>query len=111
MSVYYLAGPYTGRTPRETELNIRKAEDVSAHLWRVGIANVCPHTMTRHMVGVAPEATFLEGMIEIMSRCDEVLLLDGWRGSRGAVIECEKARHMRIPTWDGLAEFLSEVES
>lgn len=91
MQLVFIAGPFRARTPWEIEQNVRLAETVALEVWRKGYACICPHANTRFFQDAAPDELWLRGMIEIMSRCDIVLMVGDWTNSEGAKAEREKA--------------------
>ena len=99
----YIAGPYTAPDGRRVELNVREAEDVAYEVAGLGAMPVCPHTNLRYMS--APIAAFLyPATLELMRRCDAVLMLPWWRNSDGARGEYEEATSLRMPVFLSLAE-------
>jgi len=74
--------------------NIEAARVVARKLWDMGYAVICPHSNTAHFDGPDYEdaAMWLEGDLEILRRCDVVVMLPGWKESRGAVAEHAEAR-------------------
>lgn len=97
MKVAYISGPYRGKTENEVVANIKAAEVVAIKYWRLGYAVICPHKNTALFDGICSEDVFLEGDIEIMKRCDVVVMMKEWRNSSGARKELE------IATRNGLA--------
>ncbi len=91
MKVVYIAGPYRGPNAWDIEQNIRRAEELSLEVWKIGAAALCPHTNTRHFQGAAPDDLWLEGDLEMLRRCDAVLMVPGWQRSQGALAEREEA--------------------
>ena len=102
MKLAYVAGPYRGRTHNDVAQNIAAAREVAAHLWSLGYAVICPHLNSAFMSGVAPEETFLRGGLEMVRRCDLIVLVDGWAGSQGTALEIEEARAHGIPIFSDL---------
>ncbi len=92
MKVAYVAGPFRAENSWEIEQNIRQAEGLALALWRLGYAVICPHTNTRFFQGAAPDSIWLEGDIEIMKRCDVVVMTPDWARSTGATKEHEVAK-------------------
>ena len=88
MRLVYIAGPYRAATPWQVEQNIR-----------AGMFAVCPHANSRHMEGVADDAHFLVGTLELMRRCDAVILTRNWRTSSGALAEVAEATRIGIPVF------------
>ena len=89
MKLAYIAGPYRADTPSGIVANIRAAEAVAIEYWKKGYAVICPHKNTALFDGLCPDETWLEGDIEIMKRCDVVVMVPGWEKSAGA---CEEYR-------------------
>lgn len=87
--VVYVAGPFRGPNHWEVEQNIRRAEEVALACWRLGFPTICPHTNTRFFDGAAEDHLWLEGDIEILKRCDIVVLTPDWERSSGARAEVE----------------------
>jgi nucleoside 2-deoxyribosyltransferase len=102
MKVVYVAGPYRGRSAWEIEQNIRKAEELALEVWRSGAAAICPHANTRYFQGAAPDAVWLDGDLEILARCDAVILVDGWGMSEGTTAEIRFAKETGIPVFKTL---------
>jgi len=103
MKVVYIAGPYRARTVFGRVLNILRARSEAKKWWAMGYAVVCPHMNSALFDRIAPETTFLDGYLEILCRCDELVLLKSWKKSAGSVIEKRVAvqRDMRIHYADG----------
>lgn len=88
MRVAYIAGPY--RDPRGAyyvRQNIRVAEEAALALWRAGFAVICPHMNTALFDGAADDAVWLAGDLEIIKRCDFVVMVGDWNRSEGAMAE------------------------
>jgi nucleoside 2-deoxyribosyltransferase len=99
VKVIYIAGKYRGPNAWAIEQNIRAAEDVAARVWAMGHVALCPHANSRHMDGVASDEVFLAGTLELMRRCDAVVLVWNWEGSEGACAEVAEARRRGIPVF------------
>ncbi len=104
MKVIYIAGPFRGPSAWDIEQNIRRAEELALEVWRSGNAAICPHTNTRFFQGAADDKVWLDGDIEIMKRCDAVLMTVDWERSSGARIEHELAHQLGIPVMYSSAE-------
>lgn len=92
MRVVYVAGPFRGPNSWEIEQNIRRAETLALEVWRMGAAVLCPHTNTRFFQGAADDAIWLDGDLELLKRCDAILMTPDWQRSSGARAEEEFAR-------------------
>ena len=96
MKVIYIAGKYRAKTERELVENIRRAEVAAIKLWQADWAVICPHMNTAHFGGLCDDKVFLDGDLEILSRCDAIYMLDGWCKSAGATAELCKARELGL---------------
>lgn len=99
MRLVYIAGAYRAPTPWQVEQNIRAAEDLAAKVHAADMFAVCPHANSRHMEGVADEAHFLTGTMELMRVCHAVILVSNWRTSSGALAEVAEATRIGIPVF------------
>jgi len=104
--VVYIAGPFRGPSAWDIEENIRRAERLALEAWRAGFAVICPHTNTRFFQGAAPDEVWLEGDLEILRRCDAVLLTSDWERSSGARAEVAAARAARIPVFADIRDLV-----
>jgi hypothetical protein len=102
MKVIYVAGPFRGVNTWAIEQNVRKAEEVAAKVWMWGAAALCPHTNTRYFHGLAADSIFIEGTLELLRRCDAVLLVEGWEKSSGTRGEIEEAERLGLPVFTSL---------
>jgi nucleoside 2-deoxyribosyltransferase len=84
MNVIYIAGPFRGKSAWDIEQNIRIAESLSLEVWSKGMAALCPHANTRFFQGSLPDQVWIDGDIELLSRCDAVLMTPWWGTSIGA---------------------------
>jgi hypothetical protein len=105
MKVIYIAGKYRGPTPWAVEQNIRAAEAVAAKVIAAGHMPLTPHKNTAHMEGLADDAFFLAGTMELLRRCDAVLCVSNWLDSVGARAEVEEARRLGLPVFGVGPEF------
>lgn len=96
MKVVYVAGPFRGRNAWYLEQNVRRAESLAREAWLAGAAVICPHANTRFFHGSGPDSIYLEGDLEILRRCDAVLLTPDWESSTGARAEVLRARELGL---------------
>ena len=99
MELAYVSGKYRGSSPSEIYNNINKARDVGIKLWKLGYCAIIPHLNTQFMDGIVPDNDFLEGDIEILSRCDFIVIMEDWQESKGAKEEVRYARENMIPIY------------
>ena len=98
--VAYVSGPYRGPTPAAIWQNIMRAREVAMDLWRMGYIALCPHTNTLLFDGLRPDEDWLQGDLELLRRCDIVVLVPGWRASRGAQAEVQEALRLGLPIYE-----------
>lgn len=103
MKVGYVAGPFRGPSAWAIAENVRKAERVALDIWRAGAACICPHTNTALFGGALPDSAFLDGDLEMLRRCDFVVMVEGWEGSMGARAERLAAFAVYIPVFESTA--------
>lgn len=102
--VIYVAGPFRGPNAWAIEQNIRRAEALALEAWQAGFAVICPHTNTRFFQGTAPDEVWLIGDLDLVARCDAVLMVPGWQQSCGATGERGHATTLGIPVFETLED-------
>ena len=93
MKVIYVCGPYRGRRL----VNILRARTAALFVWQHGGVALCPHLNTAFFDGKMLDDVWLEGDLELLSRCDAIWAIEGWRESAGACAEVAAAERMGIP--------------
>ena len=96
MPVCYVSGPYTADTMNGVYENIHKARTAAFFYWNRGFSVICPHMNTAFMDGNGDHGKWIRGDLAIidrlrLERSDFMVMLSGWRGSKGAVEEKEFA--------------------
>jgi len=84
LKLVYIAGPYKADTPRGIVENIQKAEAVAIKYWKAGYAVICPHKNSALFDGIIPDDEWVKRDLEILFRCDVVVMMQGWKDSEGA---------------------------
>jgi len=104
VKVLYVAGRYRGPNAWVIEQNIRDAEHLALQVWAAGFVALCPHTMTRFYQGALPDAVWLAGDLELLRRCDGILMVPGWCESTGAQTERRFAADLDMPIFYSVGE-------
>ncbi len=112
MKVAYVAGPYRADNPNGIFENIMAARRVAVRLWQIGYVAICPHMNTMLFDGACDDSVWLEGDLEILRRCDLVVMVPGWSKSQGAKKERLEAKSHGIPVfyWDNDTEYDCETK-
>jgi len=85
IKLVYIAGPYRGNgTPDCIHKNIQAARTVAKKYWQKGYAVICPHMNSAYMDGACLDEMFLNGAIEILKRCDGIVMMPNWQQSEGS---------------------------
>jgi len=93
----YIAGPYRASDAWEVTENIHRAERAAREVARLGAMPVTPHSITARMSGVESDELWLQGTLELMRRCDAVLVLPGYEKSGGTQGEIAEADRLQLP--------------
>lgn len=102
MKVIYVAGKYRASTDWAIEYNIQLAEKAAIKLWQEGWAVICPHKNTAHFGGVVAgnseedHMCWINGDLEILSRCNAIYMLKNWELSGGARKELALAKQLGL---------------
>ena len=103
MKLVYVAGPYRSKLGSYgVHANIHEAWKVGVEVAAIGHYPVIPHTNTLHMDGLQSDQFFLDGTLELMARCDAVLMMSTWEQSAGARGEHEAALNWSMPVFYSL---------
>lgn len=100
MRLVYLAGPYSAIIERT--MNLRLAFEAGAAVCDLGVPDLFPVSPTRSTAHLDAHGTpeyFYAGTLELMRRCDAVMVFGDWRQSKGAVAEVEEAQRLGIPVF------------
>ena len=107
MKVVYVAGPFTAPNAWERELNVRAAENYAMEVAKMGAMPLCPHTNTRFFEGTCTPEFWYEGTLELLRRCDTMIVLPTWLKSVGTRREFDEAGKLALPVHHNL-QSLSE---
>jgi hypothetical protein len=103
-SLVYVAGPYRAVTLDRIQYHIEQARQTSVRLAKMGYFPMCPHTMeglTMNDVQQDEGGEFwLEGTLEMMRRCDTVVVQGLWQFSSGTLGEIHEAFKRELPLYN-----------
>jgi len=93
----YVSGKYSG----DTDKNIEAARTVAVFLWEMGHSVICPHTNTANFEKFcnATYEQYIAGDLDMISRCDAMVMVGGWEESKGANIEKDYADRIGLPVY------------
>ena len=113
MKVVYIAGRFTAPTAWEIEQNVRQAEALAVEVARLGAMPLCPHTNSRFFFGLTGTTAefWYEGTMELLRRCDALIYVPGWEGSKGTLAEREEAWTLKIPQFHHLRDLKDWLDS
>ena len=86
IKLIYIAGPYSATTREGVEANIARAVALGIEVARLGAMPVIPHANTAHpeFNDAQPYDFWIDGTLELLRRCDAVIVTDDYRRSTGA---------------------------
>ena len=94
----YIAGPFRGPTPLAVRRNVEAARDLGLRVAEAGGYPIIPHTMTSEFDKLLTDQFWLDGTMELMRRCDAIVLSHRWMPSTGAKAEYVEACRLGIPS-------------
>ena len=97
--VVYIAGPYRGPRAIDIEHNACRARLVAASVVAAGGIPLVPHANSLHFDDLAPAEWWLEATLEMLRRCDAVVVLPGWKHSEGTKGEIAEAERLGMPVY------------
>jgi len=97
--ILYTAGPIRPKEGYSYEENIEQAKRIAYQLWQAGYAVICPQMNTN--LSECPDYSigWLEGDVQMIARCDAVVMLPRWEASEGSWVEKHYAEDRGIPVY------------
>jgi hypothetical protein len=102
----YIAGPILALNEKGQQLdiqlarNILQAQEASVLVWSNGGVAICPHTNNLGIQGSITREEILIGDLELLRRCDGIVMLKGWTKSAGSVGEEAYAIRYNLEIFD-----------
>lgn len=101
--IIYLATPIRPKNGKTVTENINTAKKFALRLWKNGYTVICPAANSDLPITLAEkeveEDRWLKGDLEILERCDALVLTPGWRNSEGVRGEIAHANKKGIPIY------------
>jgi len=99
----YVAGRFNADTGLARRDHVTHAMRHAAWVLRQfgvqGLYPVVPHAQGEHLVGIGAEHIHYAGTLEIMRRCQAVLVVPGWEASKGTLAEIKEADTLGLPVF------------
>jgi hypothetical protein len=99
MKLVFIAGKFSGANAWEIACNVHEAEAAALRVAKLGGMPIVPHSLGRSMFGTLPERFWRDGCLELLGRCDGILLLPRWSNSPGACAEARYADKRGLRCW------------
>lgn len=111
IKVVYVAGPFRAMNANGrvncwgVQKNVMAAMTLALEVWKLGAVALCPHSNTMFFSdadGIA-DNMWLDGDLELVRRCDALILTPDWERSSGARAEAKYADSHNIPVFFSIA--------
>lgn len=101
----YVSGPYTAATPEDLARNVERAKQAGLRVRAIGFIPIVPHlAVLNDDPAVFTYDKAMSECLEILDRCDAILMMEDWQASRGATMERDAALRDGIPVCYGIAD-------
>lgn len=105
MRVIYVAGRFSAPDQWQRARNVRAAEVVAFAVAQAGAMPLNPLAITHNFYGTLDEEKlWYPGTLELMRRCDAMILVPGWEGSKGVTAEVEEAKRIGLRVFERVDE-------
>lgn len=103
MKVVYVAGRFSAPDQWQRARNVRAAETTAFAVAEAGAMPLNPLANTANFFGTLDEFWYA-GTLELLRRCDAVILVPGWQGSKGVQAELDEALARKMPIFERVEE-------
>jgi hypothetical protein len=104
MRVVYVAGKFSAPDQWQRSRNVRAAETVAFAVAEVGAMPLNPLANTANFFGTLRDEFWYDGTLELLRRCDAVILVPGWEGSKGVAAEVKEAERLGMKVFTRVEE-------
>ena len=113
MQLVYIAGRYRDESPYKIYQNIERAWELGLQVNLLGAYAVIPHKNSEHMEGAQGPQFWIDGTLELCSRCDALIVVpQGYETSQGTLGEIARMKELGKPVFyslEDLEDYLSNV--
>jgi hypothetical protein len=98
----YITAPYRANTRDGIKANINAARNIAGECWLKGHdVIICPHANSSFLDEVTglPDGFWLSTSLNLLKRCDAVVVTPDWETSQGTATEIEYAKQEGIPVY------------
>lgn len=119
----FISAPFRAKTMWDVARSCNYVESVAADVIKlneelrplgISINYIAAHLNARNFAGLAPDDFWLEVYLDLLKRCDAMLLTGEWEGSDGCLLELGAAQALEKPvfhTLEGLRAWALEAIS
>ncbi len=111
MKLIYIAGAYTAPTRCAIAANVQRAREVADAVARLGAFPVTPHLLGDGIEDAGDAAFWYAGTLEVMRRCDALIVVPGSDESKGTSTEIAVMVTMGKPVFLGLPDLAGWIEA
>lgn len=111
MKVVYVAGKFSAPDQWQRTRNVRAAENIAYGVACMGAMPLNPLANTCNFYGTLDEKFWYAGTLELLRRCDALILVPGWEDSKGVKAEIAEANRRGMPIFyrvDEIAEWVQQ---
>jgi hypothetical protein len=110
--VVYVAGALIADDHYKIRLNIDRAAAVGLEVAKLGAAPLIPHTNTgAWFIGTITHEFWYEATLALLRRCDAMILVPGWQGSKGTQAEIDEALARKMPIFDRVEQLATWLKT
>ena len=100
MKVIYVAGRFSAPDQWQRARNVRAAETVAFAVAEVGAMPLNPLANMCNFFATLTDEFWYDGTLELLRRCDAVILVPGWQGSKGVQREIDETFLRKMPLFE-----------